>query len=504
MKGPNNGISCIIFFVLFLFSLSGCSPEDKQSIYLRLESFAITLSPLKIADTESMKVASLLYAPLVAVNADGSIEPRIAKKWRQIDEKVWEFELRDNVTFSDGAQLEPEDVISSLSRAMQPTSPWAWALASIKREPGEKENEVKCTGLQIVEENKIRIIQSSPVAWLLHALDGPPGWIVPRNAKEGEYGLLPGTGPYALHNVTPDVSVELIARKDGSVPIPQVKRIVFKYIADETQAGKMFDAGTIDALSINTPRLVDLLITQHDGETKLNVEGKLVNIPSERVRLVIVNEKKLKEKGFKDSDILTFINALKISINRDAITRLGKGLIAEPLLTAFPPSLGAYLPSEQVNGNDLEKLPKVELTILTESDVYSDLIASIVTRANVGPVKLSYKGMEKGLLINALVTKDYDLISAVLDANIKTPTYWISFFQPGNPFSIFGKPLPGLENIKLNSQEELENAGDLIDRDGNWIGLVKERRIFAMRKGITGIRFTPSGQPRFECIAELQ
>lgn len=495
-----------LFLLVGLFiGLVGCSKEDsKNTINLRLESFALTLSPLKIADTESMKVASLLYSPLVAVNADGTIESRIAKKWIKIDKCTWEFELRDKITFSNGRPLQPEDVVSTISKAMQPTSPWAWALASIQREPGVNEKEIKCTGLQVIGDRKIRITQTNPVPWLLHALDGPPGWIVPKNADEGEYGLLPGTGPYTIHKITPDVSVDLIARTTGSIPTPNVKHVVFKYIADATQAGKMFEAGTVDALSINTPKLVDLLITKHKKKAELNVEGQIVNIPSGRVRLVIVNEDKLQEKGFNKQDVFLFLRTLNATVDRQAITHLGKEIIAEPLNTAFPPSSATHLHFEPLNDDDLKTLPNVELSILTESDVYSDLIASIVAQIDAGKVKLSYRGMDKGMLINALVTKNYDLVSTVLDANIKTPTYWASFFQPGNPFNIFGKPLPELSNIDFSSQEGIDKAGEIIDRDGNWVGLIKERRIFALHNGITGIRFTPSGQPRFENIAKYK
>ena len=493
------GLSISIVLCFLVFS---CSRKVDNSVNLRLESFAINLSPLKIADTESMQVASLLYSPLVAVNADGSIEPRIAKEWRQIDEKTWEFDLRNDLTFSNGAQLKATDVVASIRKAMQPVSPWAWSLTNIMHEPGGNKDEIKCTGLQALGDYKVRILLTKPDPALLHKLDGPPGWIVPNNADEGEYGIMSGTGPYTIGNVTPDASIMLEARTDGSVPVPKVKKIVFKYIADEIQTGKMFEAGSIDALSINTPRLLEQLISQQNNKIKLKVKGTLVNIPSERVRIVIVNEQRLKVKGFSSKDVEIFIKGLNSKINRDALIELGKGSLTEPLKTSFPPANNTYNTVEDPNENDLMKLPGVSLTILCESDPYSDLIASIVAKTKVGKVEMTYKGIEKGLLINALVTKDYDLVSILLDANINTPEYWASFFQPGSPFSVFGKQIHEMENIDLGSDEGIKQAGNLIMRYGNWIGLVKERRIFAMREGISGVRFTPSGQPRYENIGK--
>ena len=494
-------LSIIIVLCFLVFS---CSHKVDNSINLRLESFAINLSPLKIADTESMQVASLLYSPLVAVNADGSIEPRIAKEWRQIDEKTWEFDLRNDLTFSNGAQLKATDVVASIRKAMQPASPWAWALTNIMHEPGKNKDEINCTGLQALGDYKLRILLTKPDPALLHKLDGPPGWIVPNNAEEGEYGIMPGVGPYTIGNVTPDASIMLEARTSGSVPAPKIKKVVFKYIADEIQTGKMFEAGSIDALSINTPRLLEQLISQQNNKIKLQVEGTLVNIPSERVRIVIVNEQRLKVRGFSSKDVEIFIKGLNSKINRDALIELGKGSLTEPLKTSFPPDNNTYNTVECPNDNELMKLPGVSLTILCESDPYSDLIASIVAKTKVGKVEMTYKGIEKGLLINALVTKDYDLVSILLDANINTPEYWASFFQPGSPFSTFGKQLPEMANFNLGSDEGIKQAGNLIMKYGNWIGLVKERRIFAMRNGVSGVRFTPSGQPRYENIGKSE
>ena len=51
----------LVLFCVFWYSVV---PKVDNSVTLRLESFAINLSPLKIADTESMQVASLLYSLL--------------------------------------------------------------------------------------------------------------------------------------------------------------------------------------------------------------------------------------------------------------------------------------------------------------------------------------------------------------------------------------------------------------------------------------------------------
>jgi len=490
--------------LVVILQISACSSKNENSINLRLESFAINLSPLKISDTESMQVASLLYSPLVAVNADGIIEPRIAKKWRQVDEKTWEFELKSDITFSDGKPLKANDVISSLTKAMQPTSPWAWALTNIMHENDKDNKIVKCSGLQELNEYTIRIILTKPDPLLLHKLDSPPGWIIPNNSTEGEYGILPGTGPYTVAKVTPDVSILLSARTKGSVSIPKAKNIAFNFIADESQAAKMFASGSLDAINIGTPKLLEQLTIKKDKSIVLKNEGALINIPSERIRLIIVNEQKLKEKKFSDENISTFMKSINFYVNRNEIVVLGNGILSEPLKTAFPPANNSSTIINPPSETEVAKLPHIKLTVLTESDPYSDLIASVISKTKINNVEFSYKGMEKGLLIKSLVTKDYEIVSILLDANLKVPAYWTSFFLEESPFVVFGKPIPELANIDLNTNEGITKAGELISMNGNWIGLVKERRIFAMQKGVSDIRFTLSGQPRYENIKKSE
>ena len=104
---------------------------DVGSVHLRLQSFALALNPLKMADVESRQVATLLYAGLIIQNQDGSTQPAAAQNWKHID-NVWEFKLKPGLTFSNGSPLHVQDVVTSICNAMQPASPWAWALASIE------------------------------------------------------------------------------------------------------------------------------------------------------------------------------------------------------------------------------------------------------------------------------------------------------------------------------------------------------------------------------------
>lgn len=53
--------------------------------------------------------------------ADGSITPRLATGWEQVDELTWNFTLREGVMFHDGAEFNAETAVTSINRALNPT-----------------------------------------------------------------------------------------------------------------------------------------------------------------------------------------------------------------------------------------------------------------------------------------------------------------------------------------------------------------------------------------------
>ena len=117
-------------------------------VHLRLQSFALMLHPLKLADVESRQVATMLYAGLVVQDQDGETLPAVAENWTQTGNE-WEFRLKAGLSFSNGQSLRDEDVVVSLCNAMQPASPWAWALASIAHSPSADGKGIECTGISV-------------------------------------------------------------------------------------------------------------------------------------------------------------------------------------------------------------------------------------------------------------------------------------------------------------------------------------------------------------------
>ena len=57
-----------------------------------------------------------LFEALTSMDAQDRLGPNLAVSWRLIDNTTWEFKLRDDVTFSDGAKLTADDVAFTIER----------------------------------------------------------------------------------------------------------------------------------------------------------------------------------------------------------------------------------------------------------------------------------------------------------------------------------------------------------------------------------------------------
>lgn len=480
----------------YLYSHRQSSPAAAKPVTLRLQSFALSLHPLKIADVESRQVATLLHAGLVTQDIDGKVLPMLANDWSK-DGNTYNFRLRPSIKFSNGASITAQDVVASLCAAMQPTSPWAWALLSIEHSDAPDGKSRTCKGLSAGEGGSVRITESSPVPWLLDAIGGPAGWVLPaQGANESAYGVMPGAGPYSVREIVPDVRVVLEARTEGIAVQPGAPAVQFDFLPNDTVAAQRFAQGQLDVLDLTSPQLVGLVL--EPDSRKMKFPGTIAEKAWDRVRIVIVNERALLGKGFSPQQASSFLAAFDTTVDRDRLVSAAAGT-AQALRAPFPPAAGSAGKVTRAAPGPSTVFPDAKLTIITESDAYSDLIAATLPR-RVGAVSIDYRGVDKGILLKSLFGGEYDLASILIEATVKSPAFWSAFFTPGNPYAVLGRPIEGMDAVNLASRAGVEKAGELVAVNGNWVGLLAERRLQAIAPGISGITYSPSGQTNFAFI----
>lgn len=176
--------------------LSACGKSGgAQSSELRVlgqENFPPNWNPYGHFLLSGYKVQANLYDRLVELTPDLSLEPGLAEEWEQVDERTWEFSLRDNVKFHDGKAFTPEDVKASIELASgfanadpPPTTASWWV-------PHE---------VEVVDERTVRLRSEEPFAPLLITLaitDILSSELIGKGVRALEEGPPNGTGPFRL------------------------------------------------------------------------------------------------------------------------------------------------------------------------------------------------------------------------------------------------------------------------------------------------------------------
>jgi ABC-type transport system substrate-binding protein len=102
-------------------SISKTGSADPTTFTSVTTGDAITLDPATSYDTASCEVIQNVYETLVFYDGEATDKfvPQLAEEWTTSDDgTVWTFQIRDGVTFHDGAELTASDVAYSFQRGL--------------------------------------------------------------------------------------------------------------------------------------------------------------------------------------------------------------------------------------------------------------------------------------------------------------------------------------------------------------------------------------------------
>lgn len=213
-----------------------------------------TITPLVSSDLYASNVQSNVLESLITRNPDTlEWEGLIAKSWKISDDGLAiSFQMRDDVSFSDGQPLTAEDVVFSFDFIMTEA-----IQAPRERAYLEKIKAVKASGkYEVVFTFKEPYFEALSLAGGMSIL---PKHFYASYVKEPQKfnqskGLLLGSGPYKLtdpKNWTPDKgNIELVRNERywGDVP-PSFNRILWKVIQNDSARLTTYRNGDIDSYS---------------------------------------------------------------------------------------------------------------------------------------------------------------------------------------------------------------------------------------------------------------
>lgn len=287
--------------------------------------------PYFVTSREQLIIESLSHDTLVyRTPKSGQYEPLLATSWRWVNDTTLEFQLREGVTFHNGAAFGADDVVYTLKYVSAPDSGVV-----------TRANVGWIKDVEKVGEHTVRIHTNGPFPAALEFLAGPnpmfPKGLFDNIRRDAagrpNYASVKavGTGPYVITDVRPGQSVTVTRNEryfGGVKGRPPIKIIVFRTLADpQTQMTELL-AGGVDWMW-------ELSKDQADRLRDLDLV-KVVSAPTMRINFLQFDAAgKSGNTALKD---LKVRQAIAHAVNREAIAKALIGSSAEVVNSACYPT----------------------------------------------------------------------------------------------------------------------------------------------------------------------
>ena len=247
------------FMTLGTACTRGCSdrPEwSRDTLVVGMVSAPNNIDPRYGLDAASLRAAQVMFNGLVRFDEKANLVPDLGESWEQPDDTTYVFHLRRGVTFHNGEPCTAEDVAYTFRSILDLHS------RSPRRETYKVIEEIK-----VVDRHTVKFTLKEPFAPFLASMTGR---ILPKAAeKMGEqFASHPiGTGPFKFKHLIPDQEIVFEAFENYYEGPPRLRKLVFKFIPDDTTRLLEFKRGTIQ-FTQNTipPDMVGPLSEEPDFE----------------------------------------------------------------------------------------------------------------------------------------------------------------------------------------------------------------------------------------------
>lgn len=92
---------------------------NAADITVAYDADPVSMDPMEQLSGGTLQMANLIFDPLVRYDHELNVEPRLAEKWEQVDDKTTRFHLRKGVKFHSGNDMTADDVVWSFNRLLK-------------------------------------------------------------------------------------------------------------------------------------------------------------------------------------------------------------------------------------------------------------------------------------------------------------------------------------------------------------------------------------------------
>jgi peptide/nickel transport system substrate-binding protein len=257
-----------------------------------------------------------IYDSLIKRDVDNEFFPGLAESWENLDERTWQFSLREGVTFHNGDPFTADDVEFTITRILDPETQanTAIQLSTISH-------------AEVIDDYTVNIVTHEPDVMVLARLTELYGVILPKNYVE-EVGAEVvaqnpiGTGPFQFVEWATNERIVLEANPDYWRGRANVDRVTVRPILDDSTRISALQAAEVDM--INAVPFVRIPELENDPEIEVKTAASprifYVNIdpreaPFDDVRVRQAMNYAVDVEAIIDSILMGYGNQLATVIN---------------------------------------------------------------------------------------------------------------------------------------------------------------------------------------------
>jgi peptide/nickel transport system substrate-binding protein len=292
---------------------------------------AVEPDSLDPCDTQTASNANVvrgnIFESLTHVSpVDGSVQPLLADSWTHVSPTVWEFKLRQHVTFQDGSDFDAKTAAANIVRSQAGTDFYGGKLACYNSEQFSEK-----VVPEAVDASTLRVTTTSPDPILPLRLSYVDIGNLASQGSPDKITNPVGTGPYKFVSRKQGESIKL-TRFDGYWGAkPQIKDVTYVFRAESTVRAGMIETGEAQ------------LATQIRAENATD-DDRTVSFSDNRILLARVMTFK---EPFLDPRVR---QAVSYAIDRDTIVPAIMGKTGAPWYQMLGPQVNGYIPGFDDNG----------------------------------------------------------------------------------------------------------------------------------------------------------
>lgn len=334
----------LIFALIASLLLAACNGKDDQAdegkkdgdtaeatggdLVIANISDAITLNPQGANDVPSSNVTANIYDTLLTLDENSELQPSLATEWELVEDTVWEFKLRDDVTFHDGSKFNAEVVKANLDRILDPevASPRSFLFDMIEN-------------VEVVDEYTVRIKTEFPFSPLPSHLAHDGGGMISKEVIEADYEAMAngevagsyinshpvGTGQYIFEEWVPDNYIKLVRNDNYWGEVAKLDSITFKVVKEPSTQIADLETGNAHIIypvgSNNVERIEETEGVHLDRVDSLSLSYIGFNMDKEPF-----NDKRVRQALSMAIDKDVIINGLLNGIGTPAVGPLAPGV----------------------------------------------------------------------------------------------------------------------------------------------------------------------------------